>query len=246
MNLILFSDEDKHSSEYFFTKNDERYRHIKKILKLKTGDNFKAGIINGNIGTAKIESFNEEKIVFSFAGQSEPEPLHPINMVLGFPRPIQLRRILRDISSIGVSKIFLTGTESGEKSYRDSNLSKESEIKKYLLDGCAQSGNPIIPEVFISDSISVFFSIYGNLLKPKDIKLFFDLERNAAPLPEFKNTGNTIWFAIGSERGWTNLERLEFKKRGFKTISLGNRILRTETAAAAALSYILTKAGIYT
>ena len=71
MNIVLFSDDDCATPDCIndgcvFYKNDERYLHIKKILHLKEGDVFKAGIINGKIGEALISHLSEEKIVFSF------------------------------------------------------------------------------------------------------------------------------------------------------------------------------------
>ena len=84
MNIVLFSGDDCAAPDcindgcvfykndehlnggFVFYKNDERYLHIKKVLHLKEGDVFKAGIINGKIGEALISHFSEEKIVFSF------------------------------------------------------------------------------------------------------------------------------------------------------------------------------------
>ena len=70
MNIVLFSDDDCVNPDcinggFVFYKNDERYLHIKKVLHLKEGDVFKAGIINGKIGEALISHLSEEKIVFS-------------------------------------------------------------------------------------------------------------------------------------------------------------------------------------
>lgn len=256
MNIILFSSDDKYTDEkddiFCFFKNDERFIHIKKILKLRTGGIFKAGIINGNAGIAKIQEFTQEKILFSFSPSSKKEAFYPVNIVLGFPRPIQLKRILRDISSMGIKEIYLTGTELGEKSYRESALSKESEIIKYLIDGCSQAGSTLLPKIFISNSVKDFLSNYSSAIKTEDIKFIFDVNKDSFTensesflMDSLQNTSKAIWLAIGSERGWTEKERGEFKKKGFKTISLGNRILRTETAATAAFSYILTKFGFY-
>ena len=55
----------------------------------------------------------------------------------------------------------------------------------------------------------------------------------------------SFWLAIGSERGWAEKEREFFYKQGFQFVTLGNRILRTETACIAAISYILTKTNHY-
>ena len=176
MNIVFFSDDDcvnpdcinggcvfyKHDKSinncFVFYKNDERYLHIKKVLHLKEGDVFKAGIINGKIGEAQISHLSEEKILFSFCPnkpdkvETRPLPLPPIKIILGFPRPIQLRRILRDAASLGFAKIVLCGTDLGERSYLKSNPSSPEEVKKYLLDGISQAGQTMLPAFSLCSS----------------------------------------------------------------------------------------------
>ena len=259
MNIILFSQKDfydeqissalKNGSEnrFVFFKNDERYIHIKKILKLSEGEIFKAGLINGKIGSAHIHNFSEEKIVFSFTETAEPLPLPPVKLILGFPRPIQLKRILRDAASLGVSELSLAVTELGEKSYLNSTLSAAGEIEKYLLDGISQAGQTLLPRVFFYNSLK---AVLQNLRYPaaplQTEKIILDIEETAEPLSKFKIDKNgTVIAAIGNERGWTETERRLFQDAGFKTYSMGKRILRTETAVCAALSVICSNSGFW-
>ena len=114
MNIILFSTDDKYFPSLFcFNKNDERYSHIKNILHLKEKDIFKCGLINGKIGKGTIEKMNEVKLVFSFVEEESPDILYPINLIIGIPRPIQLKRLLKDVATMGVSSIHLVGTMLG-------------------------------------------------------------------------------------------------------------------------------------
>ncbi|MGI5085817.1 16S rRNA (uracil(1498)-N(3))-methyltransferase [Treponema putidum] len=277
MNIILFSDDDcvnpdcinggcvfykndkSINNGFFFYKNDERYLHIKKILHLKEGDIFKAGIINGKIGEALILHLSEEKIVFSFCPnepdknldnidddkiESNPLPLPPIKIILGFPRPIQLRRILRDAASLGFAEIVLCGTELGERSYLKSNLSSSEEIKKYLLDGISQAGQTLLPEFSFCSSVK---EALKNLKTAsfKGGKILLDIGEHQ-PLSSFRmKKGEELIIAIGSERGWTQNEREAFFSAGFIPYSMGKRILRTETALTSALSVLLANNGFW-
>ena len=277
MNIVLFSDDDcaipdcindgcvfyKHDKSinncFVFYKDDERYLHIKKVLHLKEGDVFKAGIINGKIGEALISHLSEEKIVFSFcpntpdknldntdAGKIEtrPLPLPPIKIILGFPRPIQLRRILRDAASLGFAEIVLCGTELGERSYLKSNLSSSEEIKKYLLDGISQAGQTLLPAFSFCSSIK---EALKNLKAAsfKGSKVLLDIGHFPS-LSTFKmKKGEELTIAIGSERGWTQNEREAFFSEGFISYSMGKRILRTETALTSALSVLLANNGFW-
>ncbi|MGI5061997.1 16S rRNA (uracil(1498)-N(3))-methyltransferase [Treponema denticola] len=277
MNIVLFSDDDcaapdcindgcvfyKHDKSinncFVFYKNDERYLHIKKILNLKEGDVFKAGIINGKIGEAQISHLSEEKILFSFCPnkpdkgiadngadkvETRPLPLPPIKIILGFPRPIQLRRILRDAASLGFAEIVLCGTDLGERSYLKSNLSSPEEIKKYLLDGISQAGQTMLPEFSFCNSVK---EALKNLKTAsfKGSKVLLDIGHFPS-LSTFKmKKGEELTIAIGSERGWTQNEREAFFSEGFISYSMGKRILRTETALTSALSVLLANNGFW-
>ncbi len=245
MNIILFSKtEDKSSTQeklWEFKKGDERYSHIKKILKLSEGDEFKAGIINGAIGRAKIITFSSESLVFSFSETAKPLSLPPIKLILGFPRPIQLKRILRDVASLSCAEIFLCGTELGEASYLKSSLSEESQIQKYLLDGITQAGQSLVPKFSLHSSIKeALKQIEAEKENSKSRKVLLDIDPNAEKLAKVKFSGyDEIILAIGSERGWTDNERKLFKESNFTPASIGERILRTETATSAALAITL-------
>ncbi|MGP1437921.1 MAG: RsmE family RNA methyltransferase [Treponema sp.] len=241
MNIILLSINDQYSNNDFcFNSNDERYLHIKNILHLKENDIFKCGIINGKVGTGIIKKIDDKKLLFAFKEVCPPNNLYPINVIIGIPRPIQLKRLLKDITTMGVSSIHLVGTMLGEKSYMSSTLIENNNIEKYLIEGATQAGTTLLPTCKIHNSIYKFFE--NEVLQEVDEKIIFDINYKNIPNVSAKNIkkDRTIWLAFGSERGWSEQERNIFYKNNFKFITLGNRILRTETASIAGISYILT------
>lgn len=120
MNLILFED---HELGKTLSRRDERTIHLLKVLYKKAGDSFEAGILGGMRGSGRIEKINLDGSIFvSLNVYENPPPRLPVRMAVGFPRPIQIRRLLRDLSSLGVQAIDLMGTELDEKSYRDTKL----------------------------------------------------------------------------------------------------------------------------
>lgn len=247
MNIILFSKKDKLQTSndvYFFSKNDERYRHCKKILKLKVDDNFKAGIVNAEIGLAKILTFDEKHLTFKFTANEKSSELFPIDIILGFPRPIQLKRCLKDFATFGVSKIHLVPTELGEASYLKSGLTKKEESEKFLLEGASQAGTNLLPKIKLYKNIENFFD--KNIFPENTLKIIFDLTENTKPIYSFLENSKLekniqkIFIAIGNERGWTKNERKIFEKYSFNFCSLGKRILKTETAVTSSLAIVLS------
>jgi RsmE family RNA methyltransferase len=250
MNIVLFSENDKDSLnlDYFFSQQDDRAKHILKILHKQVGETFDAGIENGMAGIATILSIDSEKITFNFRPTSDGKPLYPLEMIIGFPRPIQLKRLFRDMASLGVCKIHLCGTELGEKSYLDSKIIERGTASNLLKDGTIQAKSTHIPELHTYQSVKDCLTQL-NLDKNKDDTLQIVLDNVDAPvsLSTFLKTyppAGTIHFSrviasIGSERGWTNTERFLFEETGFTRCNMGERILRTETAATVATTVIL-------
>ena len=232
MNIILIEKGDS-----FFPFSDERALHIKKILHLKEGESFRAGIINGDEGKATIESITEDGISFNFMSISDASMLYPITLIVGQTRPICMKRILREAVSLGVERIFLPITELGEKSYQGSSLYTSGEYKNILLDGAMQSG-------FTGVSETRLFSSVNEAIKEAekvDVKLLLDNQIGAKKLSKMDLKGKSVVLAIGPERGWSNKERELFISSNYEPTLIGSRILRTETAVPSSVMLALSR-----
>lgn len=240
MNIVLFE------GEPFFPRNDARCQHIRKILKKGVGDRFFAGIVDGPEGEATITEAGESGLSFSFAAARPARALYPVHLVVGFPRPIQLKRLLRDVASLGVASVTLIGTDLGEKSYRESTLVDRGAAREGLLEGCMQAGSTCVPALEMSDSVDV--SLASIRASGRARAILLDTDRPDCPLyrsPELArvSSDSPLVLFIGSERGWTARERSLFRDAGVSVCSLGTRILRTETACSAAIAIALSGAG---
>ncbi|MBP5358266.1 MAG: 16S rRNA (uracil(1498)-N(3))-methyltransferase [Treponema sp.] len=251
MNICLFSEEEIGKP---LEIKDSRAQHIIKILHKKEGDSFTAGIIGGASGTAVISSVGE-KLSYVFTPESEGKKLHPLVMIIGFPRPIQLKRLLRDMAGLGVSAVHLTGTELVEKSYMSSTMSSPEAARQMLLDGTVQAGSTFVPEVAVHKNLrsclETLFDGDAGIAKA-DKRMALDNVNPAGSLWDYCSKGKLAFAtgqepafaAIGSERGWTDNERAVFEDYGFVRLGMGERILRTETASTVAASIILGSMGV--
>lgn len=246
-------------------RSDRRVEHTRKILKKGVGDTLAAGLCGGPdgscpVGTARVESWDGGTMVFSFVPEREAPPLRPVSLILGFPRPIQVSRILKDLTSLGVRRILMAATDLGEKSYAESTIFKEKDFLRPLLEGAEQAGNPRIPEVGTFHSLSAALKSLGSAL-PGEARWALDpyraealfgslLHAREAPSqadPAQDGSGRSLrafTLAVGSERGWTDRELDALGAAGFRFASLGDRILRTETACTAAVSLALAALGL--
>ena len=235
MNLILF---EQAELDRPLAKTDVRAVHLVKVLHKKAGDEFDAGVFDGKRGKGCITCIENGAVFCSFNLNQTVPPRLPLELAIGFPRPIQLKRILRELSSMGVGAISLFGTELGEKSYRDTTLLSGGGARAALVEGAAQGRDTSLP------SLRVFPSIKQWLCADIRAEKTLVIADNLPPADNFAalTAGRQgIVIAIGSERGWTNDERALFEAAGFRRLSFGERALRTETAAVADAAVAITK-----
>jgi 16S rRNA (uracil1498-N3)-methyltransferase len=252
-------------------RSDRRYEHVKKVLRKLPGDRMAAGIAcdadgiagdadslaGGALGEAIVHALDDSGLVLdfeAFAGrEGVPPPLAPLSLVLGFPRPIQAARILKDLTSLGLAEIHLTGTELGEKSYASSSIFKDKDFRRPLIEGAEQAGNPRLPAVFTHWSLRLCLEALAardaaSGLPVAGTRLFLhpygDAERMGAAAGKPGSLAAPAILAVGSERGWTEGETAALGAAGFEARSLGGRILKTETAALAASVLALAGLGL--
>ncbi|MBR5966138.1 MAG: RNA methyltransferase [Treponema sp.] len=264
MNICLFTQEEIDKP---LKAADPRAQHIKKILHKGVGDTFAAGIIEGQAGTATITNADDD-ITFAFAPQSDGKPLFPLHMIIGFPRPIQLKRLLRDMAALGVASVRLCGTELGEKSYLKASLSDPQEVYKMLLDGTVQAASTHVPMPFVYQTLAECLDeLESEAAQPQTdasqknavrlesvasqksaaLKLALDNVEPRSSLRAFLQDNppqnRPVFAAIGSERGWSPAERSMLESRGFVRLGMGSRVMRTETAATVSASVVLDAMG---
>ncbi|MDR2020437.1 MAG: RsmE family RNA methyltransferase [Treponema sp.] len=248
MNIILFESRELGRP---LPRRDERTIHLLKVLHKKPGDTFEAGLLGGGLGHGRIESIRlDGALIFSLDLKNDPPPRAPIRAAVGFPRPIQLRRLLRDLSSLGIEAVDLMGTELGEKSYRDTRLLTGGGARAALIEGAAQARDTSIPALTVYPSLEAWLT--GRPWEEKDRRIrirqgpflvALDNVRPEGSFVRFPALGRPITLAVGPERGWSDRERDLLERAGFIRLSMGNRALRTETACTAAVVLALEKSG---
>ena len=222
---------------------DPRAVHLIKVLRKKAGDLFDAGIIGGKTGTGLVED-TAAALCFSLDLNMEPPPRMPIRLVVGFPRPIQLRRLLRDCAALGLAAVDIAGADLGEKSYLDTNLLRGGGAREAFIEGAAQARDTRLPVLAVYSSLDAWLESVER--SPDTWLLAAD---NVQPDGGFsgldgKGRKSRAVVAVGPERGWSGRERGLLEGAGFLRLSMGKRALRTETACVAASALVMEKLGL--
>jgi len=234
-------------------RNPQQIRHIKEILKSKVGDRLSIGEIGGNIGKATIVQINTNEVLLTdVILDKEPPAKLDLTVVLALPRPKVLRRLIMDMTSLGVNKLIIVNSYRTQKSYWQSPLL--NRIDEFIFEGLQQAIDtvPLVVELkkrfkpFVEDE-------FPDLLVDKK----GEEEQNTAVIAHpyasqswqtyleaskcKTNTKDTMpkVLCIGAEGGWIDYEVDLLCQHGCTSVSLGQRILRTETVVNVLLGHWL-------
>jgi 16S rRNA (uracil1498-N3)-methyltransferase len=229
VNLVLFFPYELASST--LPACDGRVKHIKSVLKLSSGRTFQAGVLNQSLGLATIQTLTSTHLSFTYQPLTPSTPRLPIHMLIGATRPPVMRRILKDMTTLGAAKITILHTKNSEKSYLESSLWQNDTYKLALYEGLEQAKSVLMPTVERAFSLP-------NWLKNQPLTdCHLVLEANSSSQwQNIAQTNKSLTLAIGPERGFTLDEMSLLAEAGFTPISMGATILRTETSCSVAFA----------
>lgn len=257
MNLLLLTSVDVKNCTATIT-NSTQIQHLRQVLKVDVGDDIRVGVINGKMGSAKIASIQSECIELHQVSLTEPPPPKlALTLVLALPRPKVLRRLIMDLTAIGVKQIVLLNSYRTEKSYWQSPML--SRLDEFVQEGLQQAVDTVPPLIsikkrfkpFVEDELPVMLQ---NCTQP-DCRLSTTISMqnvqavvahpyassswqqflssinavDAKNLPNDFSKLPSILF-IGAEGGWIDYEINLLIQQGCLPVSFGQRILRTEAA----------------
>ena len=262
MNRILF-EPDELEADGRVTFGGARAEHVRTVLHGAVGQLLKTGVVGGPVGTGVIELIDGETVTVRCVHDREALPPW-IDLILAPPRPRAMKRLLPQLAAMGVGRIVLVGAAKVEKAFWGARLLKEEVCRPLLVDGLMQAGTTALPtirqerafgrwleggrfeEQFAGQANRIVAHPSG--LKDdkdlKDSKDFKDLKgfKDLKDFKDFKDLGYAMGrpvLAVGPEGGWTDDEVARLEAHGFRRMSLGPRILRTDTATIALLARLM-------
>lgn len=232
MNLLLIEPTD-YIDTHQVRITGRRLTHIREVHQLEVGQTLRAGKINGLIGTAKLQSLDEQAAIFDLTLTEQPPEKLPAAVILAMPRPKMFKRSLQTLAAMGVKEIYLINAYRVDKSYWSTPLLSESAIHEQLTLGLEQAGDTLLPTVHIRKRFKPFVEDeLPDLISGKRALIAHPYQ--AEPCPEASLEESVI--AIGPEGGFIPYEVELMKAQGMTAIQIGQRILRVETAVPVLLS----------
>ncbi len=234
MNLILLFKNDFIGSGKVRLKG-RRFNHIKKVHRACEGDILSVGLVNQRMGTGLVTKITSQFVEMEVFLDTPPPVGLPLVLVLALPRPKMVRRIIQAVTCLGVKKIYLVNAWRVEKSFWSSPVLIRENLEKELILGLEQAKDTILPEIFLKPLFKPFVVEELPVIAENTLALAAH-PKSCLSCPNNINTPVTL--AVGPEGGFIDIEIKTLNQAGFKTVTLGKRILRTETAVPVLISRI--------
>ena len=232
MNLILIDEKDFDDSGRVSLRG-RRLRHVQEVHRAQPGDRLRVGLLNGKLGTGRVLELDSGRLRIEVELSQEPPDALPLRLVLALPRPPSLRKVLQQATALGVKDFVLLHTRRVEKSYWSSRTLEPAALRRELVLGLEQAVDTRLPRVelrrrfkpFVEDELPALLQhSTGGVADPSGT----DALPSGSPEP--------ITLIIGPEGGFIPFELETLAAQGTRCVSLGERILRVETAVVALLA----------
>ena len=238
----FFVSEEQINGENAYIEGSD-VNHIANVLRMKPGEELLISVKGDWDYLCKIDDIETDRVNLKVLESMEQREL-PVNITLlqGIPKSDKLEMIIQKAVELGVSEIIPVKTKRVVvKIEEKKQASKVNRWNAIAESAAKQSKRSIIPKVHEPMSIDNALEIvkdFGVKLIPYENADGIDKTRKI--LDSMDKTKNIAVF-IGPEGGFEDAEVERIKNSGFEVITLGKRILRTETAGLALLSNIMIR-----
>jgi len=217
--------------------------HVNQVLGAKVGDTLKIGQLEGNLGSAIIADMTPERILLSDVNLATVSPPKlNLTVVLALPRPKVLRRLIMDMTALGVHDIILINSYRTQKSYWQSPLL--SRLDEFVLEGLQQGVDTVAPRIslqkrfkpFVEDELANLITNRAIVAHPYaelSFSQYVQEQLESSESPQKSILPSMVF--IGAEGGWIDYEVELLARQGCQAVHIGARILRTEAAVNAIL-----------
>lgn len=238
MYQFFVEEEQVHSDSISITGGD--VNHIKNVLRMKNGEKIRVSSKSGQAYFCHISSIQDDEVIAAIdsADDTGTELDNHIVLYQGLPKGDKMELIIQKAVELGVSEIVPVAMKNCVVKLDDKKAkSKVTRWQAIAESAAKQSKRSLIPEVKMPMSYKEAVAYAKKL----DVKLVpyeneHGMAGTKAAMEQIKK-GESVAVFIGPEGGFAP-EEIEMVRDEMQLISLGRRILRTETAGIAALAIL--------
>lgn len=240
--LHIFADPSDVQGD-FLTVTGPEVNHIKNVMRLKPGDEISASIgEDGKEYRYGIEKLEEDAVLCRLRFVKDKDVELPVKVLLfqGLPKSDKMDFIVQKAVELGVSEIIPVSMQRCVVKLDGAKAEKKTARWQSIAESAAsQSRRGVIPKVLPPMSMEEAVAYAG---KTQVRVIPYELQEDDGSTKQYLESireGQSVSIFIGPEGGFTPEEVELARQKGIRPISLGRRILRTETAGLAFLSWLI-------
>ena len=216
--------------------------HMKNVLRMRQGEEVTISDGNNRQYLCEIKEYENEQAVLQIVEETSTNTELPSRIYLfqGLPKQDKMELIVQKCVELGVYNIIPVATKRCVVKLDDKKARKKTERWQQIAESAAkQAGRGVIPEV--QDVMN--FKSALECAKKRDVVLIpYELAEGMQVTKQVISNikpGQSVGIFIGPEGGFEREEVEMAIETGAKAITLGKRILRTETAGLTTLSVLM-------
>lgn len=218
----------------------EDVKHISKVLRCRVGEELEICDNDNNEYICEITSIDKSEVQLNIMDKVDikRESDLKIKVYQGLPKGPKMEMILQKLTEVGVDEIILVQTKRTVVKVEDKKEDKKIERwERIIYEAAKQSKRGKIPKLRGILSFKEALSDMGK----NDLNIApYENERTKSIKQAIKGQDiNNIGIFVGPEGGFEDTEIKDIEDIGGQSVSLGPRILRTETASLVASSIVL-------
>lgn len=218
----------------------EDVKHISRVLRSRENDKLEVCDMDNNEYICEIKEINKDNILLDIIEKVniKRESNLKVKLYQGMPKGTKMELILQKLTEIGVDEIVLVQTKRSVTKIDNKKEDKKIERwERIIYEAAKQSKRGKIPKL---TGVLTFKEALADM-QNNDLNICpYENERTISIKEAIKDSSaNTIGIFVGPEGGFEEEEIEKIQEIDGKVVSLGPRILRTETASVVASSIVL-------
>ena len=242
----FFADDSARQGNYFYISGSD-YNHIRNVLRMKAGEEFLVSC-GGVSSLCRLDGFEGDSAVAEIIEEDYQSTDLPVEIYLfqGLPKSDKMELIIQKAVELGVHTIVPTEMSRCVVKLDDKKKKSKTQRWQTIAESAAkQSKRSAVPTVYDAVSYKEALAMAQELdvlMVPYECADGMNATKNI--LSKIKE-GSKVGIIIGPEGGFEESEVEKAIAIGGESISLGKRILRTETAAITAVGMVMLHCEMY-
>ncbi|BCX50100.1 16S ribosomal RNA methyltransferase RsmE [Haloferula helveola] len=208
--------------------------HCARVMRADIGDRVEVFDGAGRSASAIVTSVSKSRVDLELGEiVEEPYPQVPVHLVIAVLKGKAMDLLIQKAVELGASSIIPVVCE---RTIPRKESGQTEKWRRTVLEACKQSGRSRMPEIA---PLATFADAVDRSPEPAELRVIASLAEGAQPSREVigpQERPQSLWILVGPEGDFTASETQRALETGWRPVSLGNHVLRSETAAMFLLS----------